>query len=376
MCLLSCGHSILLCNSSCVFVLLYGLSVCQSVLKKIFNLKEMDFLIHCNYLDTMRDDKTTRRGLKGKLVFNYGPTEHRAMLGLSSTFIFIGSWFFSVISPIIFMFLIIRADNERASILTVLVLTCFLPFPYCPKIRQFCFEGGTRYFQKSSLFVEEHILDPGNPKKLLCVHPHGIVSVGWAILFNSIETAGVKFCFSRALYCSPFFGLLTRICGQPYPADKNTFKRLMKCQDTMALIPGGFEEASITTQNANRVYLKNRKGFVKYSLENGYALIPVFVFGENKTYFNFQGLWSLRFTLNSFGIPAVAPIGKWWCPLMPRNKDGIHIVVGKALELPQIVNPSQEEITEYHTRYIEALTELYDRHKISYGYENTPLEVW
>lgn len=324
----------------------------------------------------MRGDKTPDRGMKGKLVFNHGPEDYSAMLGLLSTFIFIGSWFFSVISPIVFAFLLIRTDNERAGVLTALVLACFLPFPYCPRIRHFCFEGGTRYYQKASLFIEEPIVDPSNPKKLLCVHPHGIVSVGWAILFNCTETAGVKFCFSRALYYSPFFGLLTRVCGQPHSADKTNFKHLMQRQETLALIPGGFEEASITTQNANRVFLKNRKGFVKYALQSGYALIPTFVFGENTTYFNFQGFWSLRFILNSFGIPAVAPIGKWWCPLMPRNKEGIHIVVGKALKLPQIDNPSQEEIAEYHARYIEALTELYDRHKTIYGYDNIPLEIW
>jgi 2-acylglycerol O-acyltransferase 2 len=327
-------------------------------------------------LDTMHNEQKAELNPKGTLVFSHGPMQHNALLGLSSTFVFIGSWFLSVIViPIIFIYLILIGDKERAGVLVAIVLVCFFPFPNSPLVRRFCSEGGTRYFHEASLLIEEPIVDPQNPKKLLCVHPHGIVSMGWAILYNRIETVSMNFCFSRALFYSPLFGLLTRVCGHPHPADKANFKYLMKQQKTMALIPGGFEEATITTQSANRVYLKKRKGFVKYALQSGYALIPSFVFGENQTYYNFQGFWSLRFTLNSFGIPAVAPIGKWWCPLMPRN-ESIHIVVGKALELPCIEHPSREQITEHHARYIEALVALYDRHKATYGCENTSLEVW
>ena len=43
----------------------------------------------------------------------------------------------------------------------------------------------------------------------------------------------------------------------------------------IALLPGGYEEATITVEDELRVYINNRKGFIKYALENNYAIYPV-----------------------------------------------------------------------------------------------------
>ena len=66
------------------------------------------------------------------------------------------------------------------------------------------------------------------------------------------------------------------------PADKASFQRLLREGKPLALIPGGFEEATITSDRADRVYLKDRKGFAKYALQNGYSVVPVYAFGENR----------------------------------------------------------------------------------------------
>jgi hypothetical protein len=49
----------------------------------------------------------------------------------------------------------------------------------------------------------------GQAKVLLCVHPHGIFCMGWGTLFCRPELKGVQFCFSPALFKSPFF---RRLC--------------------------------------------------------------------------------------------------------------------------------------------------------------------
>ena len=46
-------------------------------------------------------------------------------------------------------------------------------------------------------------------------------------------------------------------------------------------MPGGYEEATLTSNNENRVYIKHRKGFINYCLKGGYTIYPVFTFGEN-----------------------------------------------------------------------------------------------
>lgn len=66
--------------------------------------------------------------------------------------------------------------------------------------------------------------------------------------------------------------------------EKENLVDKLKKNKTFGLIPGGFEEATLTNGEENRVFLKDRKGFVKYALIYGYKIFPCFVFGENKTY--------------------------------------------------------------------------------------------
>jgi len=149
----------------------------------------------------------------------------------------------------------------------------------------------------------------------------------------------------------------------------------MKKGEPMAIIPGGFSEATISSSKANRVFLRNRIGFVKYALEYGYALTPCYIFHENELYFNIQGAWRFRHWLNSFGIPAVLPFGRWWCLFLPRN-DRLNIVIGKVLTFPRINNPTREQVAEYHQRYVTELVELFDRHKAAHGQAQCTLEIW
>ncbi len=53
-------------------------------------------------------------------------------------------------------------------------------------------------------------------------------------------------------------------------------------------MPGGYEEATITSNKEYRVYIKNRKGFIKYAIKYGYKIYPIFVFGENNAYKTFD----------------------------------------------------------------------------------------
>lgn len=201
--------------------------------------------------------------------------------------------------------------------------------------------------------------------------------MGWSVLFCHEEMKNVHFLFSSVLYNTPFFQLLTKLCGIPSPADKGTFQKLMKTKKPMALIPGGFEEATIHCDSAHRVFLKTRMGFVKYALENGYSLTPIYCFGENKTYSNLQGFWKFRLWLNDLGFPAVMPFGTSWLPLLPRDKK-MHVVVGKPL-LPKsgaIMKPTKEQVKEFHTQYCDALKELFDKHKKNYGEADSVLEFW
>jgi len=134
----------------------------------------------------------------------------------------------------------------------------------------------------------------------------------------------------------------------------------------------------VSLHTRDRIWIKKRKGFLKYALQHGYSLSPAYVFGERATFINLQGFWKFRHWLNKYGIPGVFPFGKWWCPLLPRD-GSLHIVVGRPLHLPKIESPTDSEINEHHLRYIKHVEELFERHKANYytGINKTaPLEIW
>ena len=58
-------------------------------------------------------------------------------------------------------------------------------------------------------------------------------------------------------------------------------------------------------------------------------------------------------------------MGKWFF-ILPDNDIDINIVVGKPLVLPHIANPSEEDVNEWHAKYIEALRGVFERNKKKY----------
>merc|ERR1712129_564476 len=113
------------------------------------------------------------------------------------------------------------------------------------------------------------------------------------------------------------------------------------------------------------VFLKRRKGFVKYALQHGYSLTPVYAFGETDAYNNLQGGMKWRLRLNEGflgqpqGIPTVCPFGWRWLPLLPKPDVKLRVVVGPPLKLPLIKNPSNEDVQHWHSLYVQAIQNLY-----------------
>lgn len=312
------------------------------------------------------------------VAYARGPSERNILWGTSSLGLYVLCWFLSVFWPFVGFILYNYRYDRVLRLLIVMLIAGYLPWPKYVWLRYFCGEGASRYFSYSSLIFEALPAEK-SAKNLLLVHPHGIVSIGWAILYNRPEMKGFNFCFATSLYCAPWLTCLVKMCGAnvtvPHPAYKSHFISLMQRNKALALIPGGLEEASITNNNQSRVYLKSRKGFVKYALRYGYALTPCYVFGENETYWNIQGQWKTRFLMNRLGIPAVLAWGRWWCYILPRAKR-LHIVVGKPIEMPCIPNPTLMELDTHHKRYCETLVALFDRHKLRCGEGNQELKIW
>ena len=326
-------------------------------------------------------------------VFSYSSGDGKAWRTWGGDFtalFYIVVWLTSLGAPLLLCYLWSRGHRMAFTLALALAIVAYLPgVPRWPALKR-CLSVA-RYYRSASLrwcaplATAEQVARGDAPPTVLCVHPHGIFCQAWAALFLTDEADDVTFCFSNALVLSPYFRLLCRLTGFPSKCDRDSMKRLMRRRKRLALIPGGFHEATVHSPTEDRLFLKKRKGFVKYALEFGYSLTPVYGFGEKDTFANLQGFWKLRLWLNDLGLPAIVPFGKWWCPLLPRNAR-LHVVVGEPLAPPARfasggTKPTKADVDAHHAAYCAHVQKLYARfarecYAVKAGAPTPELQLW
>jgi hypothetical protein len=325
---------------------------------------------------------------------NENSTLFQLIAGASAILTVLGVWIASFATPVFLYYCFLSQQYLTSFIAIAFITISFVPWEkglISNLVNKFIgmnpyfFKKYTMLFIGKSIIEDEDRDDDGKTKpkpKIYGVHPHGAFCLGIIGLFVSPPmNTKVRFVFAPALYASPFFRLLTRLVGRPGPADKASVIKYMKKGENIAIPPGGFEEATLSSTKHDRVYIKKRVGFIKLALIHGYDVVPVYVFGENRTYFNVQGNWKMRLKMNSFNLPGIVVWGLSFMPLMPkRDKDGLYIVAGAPLKLPKIENPTREEVKLWHDKYIAALVKVFEDHKCdAYGDEfgkTAKMELW
>lgn len=84
----------------------------------------------------------------------------------------------------------------------------------------------------------------------------------------------------------------------------------------------------------------------------------------------------MAFRLNQFNIPTCIFIGRYLL-FMPDDDMDFTVVVGKKIDLPQIDNPSREDVDKFHALFVERTKELFCKYKGRYAAtgENAELEI-
>ena len=219
------------------------------------------------------------------------------------------------------------------------------------------------YFKSYTVIFEEEVQET---KSLVCIHPHGIIglSMGSLLLSKFSFIRKIKVCGTRFVRYLPVSGIIARWIGIEGVNHEN-FKTFMEEGKNIIFIPGGFECATITNDKQDKTFILNRKGFIKYALRYGYVIHPVYNFGENKLFYTINGFEKLGLILNKIKFPGCFFYGRYG--FLPRNDIDICTVIGKAIKLPTIANPTEEDIEKYHQVYLDELTSLYQRYYKTYG---------
>lgn len=253
-----------------------------------------------------------------------------------------------------------------------------------PRLFDFQCRHYSGYHKRSELVGAVDSIKQG--RSFFACHPHGVLSVGWIsnVVWGRRFHQAVGRCFYLIDGTLRNKGLLARVFCDAFEGphgglrdtSKNTIERLMEEGESVCMIPGAYQEATMFKSGHERVALSQRKGFIKYCLRHGYRLHPVYTFGESDTYHTMGGFENFRLWLNRRGIPTVAFWGLAWCPLLPRPECELLTYVGQPLELPKIAEPSAEEVGEWHAKYVAALRELFEKHKAEAGKPHAELEVF
>ena len=223
------------------------------------------------------------------------------------------------------------------------------------------------YFKDFTIDFEEDL----KPNHCLIVsQPHNIFSYSQiANYFSEEKLKSFRLIGSRAGLNLPFFGLTLRWLGVS-PAHPDDFKTYMEKGQNLLLVPGGFEEATMSEYNKINLFTKKRKGFIKFALIHGYTVYPMVHIGEEMAYKTLTSCLNLRLMANKVKMPGVVPLH-----IFPYRSASLNTVVGKGILFPVINDPSKDEINQYHGIYLKSMEDLFEKYQKKFN-NNSKIEYF
>jgi len=216
-----------------------------------------------------------------------------------------------------------------------------------------------------------------NKQYMLAEFPHGVFPMG-ALLAGTIFNQPEKFngnlhgMVASVLFRVPLLRQLFSWLGAR-PASRSVVMNYINRGKTVCIMPGGIAEIFLCNENEERIYLANRKGFVRCAIEGGVDLVPVYFLG-NTTLLSFYNSETMARLSRKYQTSLLVYWGRWFLPI-PYKQD-IVMLLGEPIPVKKNENPTEEEVDALHARFMDELKELYNnnRHRVA-GWENRELVI-
>jgi 2-acylglycerol O-acyltransferase 2 len=218
---------------------------------------------------------------------------------------------------------------------------------------------------------------------VIAVFPHGTASdhrvLMDGMLYNVLPNINekIKVLAASVLFMIPLVREMAMWTGC-VDARRSVAERALKKGNSILVLPGGEAEQIRTVYGKDKIYLKDRKGFVKLAMRHGVPIVPAYAFGVSDYYHTSMACFGPRLWLQkTLGVCIPLAAGLWgsvFCPLPVKTT----IVFGAPLsfELKEKGSPTKEELDTAHAQFCKALRDLFDSHKQELGYGDRELEVF
>jgi 2-acylglycerol O-acyltransferase 2 len=177
---------------------------------------------------------------------------------------------------------------------------------------------------------------------------------------------------------APIWGKCLRLMGLVDCRRENALRTMARGR-TIGLLPGGISEIFFNSADIECMYIRKRKGFVKLALRSGRPLVPCYTFGNTQVFHCFGGK---RLKKISELLRACVTVfwGRWFLPVPFRVP--LTCIIGEPMPVDKwelgddtVADRAafDAEVDRVHGKFLEAMHELFERHKSHYGWDHKSL---